>query len=91
MKNLDVIENEMKVGQVKTLRSDSTIELISLLFSPSMKAQFYFDKENNTVQITFSDTDLRIPDLECTVDKKTIKELIAGLRQLYIQLESEDK
>lgn len=90
-KNLDIYENQIQLGQVKTITTGSILNYVELLFSPTTKSQFYYKDVDNSVQIVFSDTDLQIPNFTCTVDKETLRNLIVGLKTLYGQLkEGED-
>lgn len=86
MKDLDAYQDQMSVGQVKSITTGSVLNFVELLISDSTKTQFYYDKENNNVQVTFSDTDLRIPDVSTIMTKETLRDYISGLKTMYGQL-----
>ena len=92
-KKLDIIENQIKLGQVKTITSNggTLIDFVQLLFSPTTKAQFA--PSDNLKEIIFSVTDnnLDLPQLECNMSKDTLRDLIISLKTIYNELEEENK
>lgn len=92
-KKLDIIENQIKLGQVKTITSNggTFIDFVQLLFSPTTKAQFA--PSDNLKEIIFSVTDnnLDLPQLECNMSKDTLRDLIISLKTVYNELEDENK
>ena len=92
-KKLDIIENQIKLGQVKTITSNvgTFIDFVQLLFSPTTKAQFA--PSDNLKEIIFSVTDnnLDLPQLECNMSKDTLRDLIISLKTIYNELEDENK
>lgn len=92
-KKLDIIENQIKLGQVKTITSNggTFIDFVQLLFSPTTKAQFA--PSDNLKEIIFSVTDnnLDLPQLECSMSKDTLRDLIISLKTVYNELEDENK
>lgn len=92
-KKLDIIENQIKLGQVKTITSNggTFIDFVQLLFSPTTKAQFA--PSDNLKEIIFSVTDnnLDLPQLKCNMSKDTLRDLIISLKTVYNELEDENK
>lgn len=90
-KRLDIIESQLEVGDVKTITNGSNVKFVELLFSPTTKIQFAQSDNNKNIVLSVSDNQLNLPQLECVVDKSTIRDLIINLKTLYNQLEeSED-
>lgn len=90
---MDITENQLSLGQVKSIRSNGgkTVDYIELLFSPTTKAQFCIDKEKNVMMFSVKDIDLSLPSLDCGMDKKTIRDLIVSLKDLYNELPNESE
>lgn len=86
---IDIIESQLELGQVKSIRSNGgkNVDYIELLFSPTSKAQFYIDKAKNILLFSVKDTDLTLPALECKMDKTILRDLIISLKDLYNELD----
>lgn len=89
-KRLDIIETQLEVGDVKTITNGNNVKFVELLFSPTTKIQFAQSDDNKNVILSVSDNQLNLPQLECTVDKSTIRDLIINLKTLYNQLEESE-
>ena len=93
MKSLQVMDDQMEIGQVKTITSKggTFVDFVELLFSPTTKAQFA--PNDNLREIVFSvmDNNLDLPQLQCNIDKETLRNLIINLKNIYNELESEEK
>ena len=86
MANLDVINNQMSVGQVKTIRSASNhLDYVEMLFSDELSAQLA-PLPDNTIQFDIKDNEFRLPSMSCKMDKVTLKSLILSLKELYAQI-----
>lgn len=94
VKTLDIIEQQLNVGDVKTISNGDTIKYIELLFSPTTKVQFAPSDDNRSMRLSVSDNNLQMPELDCMVTKKTLRDYIIGLKNMYNQMlddESEAK
>ena len=95
MKSLQVMDDQMEIGQVKTITSNGgrTVDFCELLFSPTTKAQFAPDDNLREIVFSVMDNNLDLPQLQCNMDKETLRNLIIALKSIYNQLddESEDK
>lgn len=86
MANLDVINNQMAVGQVKTIRSAGNhLDYVEMLFSNELSAQLA-PLSDKTVQFDIKDNEFRLPSMSCKMDKITLKSLILSLKELYAQI-----
>ena len=94
-KKLDIIEDQIELGQVKTITSKggTFVDFVELLFSPTTKAQFAPDDNLREIVFSVMDNNLDLPQLQCNMDKETLRNLIIALKSIYNQLddESEDK
>lgn len=83
------VERPLKLGEVRSIRSDNgkTLEELELLFSSSTIAKFEVNHETNKVDFLIDNTDLKYQDLQCSLDKDTIKNIVVNLRELYSQLD----
>lgn len=86
MANLDVINNQMSVGQVKSIRSTNNhLDYVEMLFSDELSAQLA-PLPDNTIQFDIKDNEFRLPSMSCKMDKVTLKSLILSLKELYAQI-----
>ena len=85
MANLDVIKNQMSVGQVKSIRTGNHLDYVEMLFSDELSAQLA-PLPDNTIQFDIKDNEFRLPSMSCKMDKVTLKSLILSLKELYAQL-----
>ena len=94
-KKLDIIEDQIELGQVKTITSKggTFVDFVELLFSPTTKAQFAPDDNLREIVFSVMDNNLDLPELQCNMDKETLRNLIMALKSIYNQLndESEEK
>lgn len=91
-KRLDIMEDQIELGQVKTITSQGGkfVNYCELLFSTTTKVQFAPSENNDTVEFAVSDNYLELPQLQCNIDKETLRNLIMGLKKLYNQLEEKE-
>lgn len=90
MANLDVINNQMSVGQVKTIRSAGNhLDYVEMLFSDELSAQLA-PLSDGTVQFDIKDNEFKLPNMSCKMTKQVMKELIISLKELYSQMSEEE-
>lgn len=91
MANLDLLNNQMSVGQVKTIRTGNHLDYVEMLFSNELSAQLA-PLEDGTVQFDIKDNEFRLQNMSCKMTKETLRSLILSLKELYGQSkESEEK
>jgi hypothetical protein len=90
-KTLDIIEDQINVGDVKTItyNGGTNIRYIELLFSPTTKAQFAPSEDKRVVAFSVSDNNLHLPQLCCHMSKGTLRDLIVSLKDVYNELYDE--
>ena len=93
LKSLQVMDDQMEIGQVKTITSNGgrTVDYCELLFSSTTKAQFAPSEDKTTMTFAVSDNNLLLPQLQCNINKEVLRDLIINLKNIYNELESEDK
>lgn len=91
VKNLNIAENNLSVGQVKRITSGcgSQLDYIELLFSDRVKVQF--SPKGNMLQFTISDNTLDMSDLNCLLDKDTLRNFLVALKDSYNQILENEK
>lgn len=89
-KDLDIVERQLEIGMVKTIITENVVNFVELLFSSNIKAQFYYNELENLIQFCVKDCDLGVKGFDCLLDKKTVRNLIINLKNLYNQLDSID-
>ena len=90
MSNLDILNNQMSVGQVKTIRTGDHLDYVEMLFSNELSAQLA--PLGDVIQFDIKDNEFRLPNMSCMMDKNTIHNLIVALKELYSEMkESEEK
>ena len=79
------IENDrLKVGQVKRVTSNNgnKIDSITLLLNESVEV--LFAPNGNTLEFTVSNPN--IDNLDCTIDKETLRDLVISFKDAYNQI-----
>ena len=71
--NLDLLNNQMSVGQVKTIRTGDHLDYVEMLFSNELSAQLA--PLGDVIQFVVKDSEFRL------------RSLILSLKELYSQLE----
>ena len=88
--NLDLLNNQMSVGQVKTIHTGDHLDYVEMLFSNELSAQLA--PLGDVIQFDIKDNEFRLPNMSCMMDKNTIHNLIVALKELYSEMkESEEK
>ena len=80
--SLDILNNQMSVGQVKTIRTGDHLDYVEMLFSNELSAQLA-PLEDGTIQFVVKDSEFKLPNMSCKMDKNTIHNLIVALKELY--------
>lgn len=94
MSQLNLDNFQFQLGEVRTVSKDSgqTIESVELLLGDQTKAEMMVDEKLNVINLVVRDTVLEdIPQLQCAVNKETLRNFISGLTKLYNNLKWEDK
>lgn len=86
-------ERQLKLGEVKTIRSNNgkQLEEAELLFSNTTIAKFAVNRETNKLEFLIDNTDFKYQDLECSLDKSTIRNIYTIFRELYNELNDESE
>ena len=84
MSNLDLLNNQMSVGQVKTIRTGDHLDYVEMLFSNELSAQLA-PLEDGTIQFVVKDSEFKLPNMSCVMEKDTLRSLIISLKELYSQ------
>lgn len=85
MANLDVLNNQMSVGQVKSIRTGNHLDYVEMLFSDELSAQLA-PLSDGTVQFDIKDNEFKLPNMSCKMTKQVIHDLIVSLKELYSQM-----
>lgn len=88
---LDIIEQQLNVGDVKTITNGDAIKYIELLFSPTTKVQFTPSDDNKSMRLSVSDNNLQMPELDCVIAKETLRNYIISLKNMYNQIDDESE
>ena len=92
-KTLDIIDRQLELGQTKVISSDGgkVIDYVELLFSPTTRVQFAPSTDKKTVRLSVSDNTLELPQLDCLISKKVLRNYILNLKNIYNQLLDEEE
>lgn len=92
MANIDN-ERELKLGEVRSVRSDGgkQLEQVELLFSPTIITKFVVNRETNRIDFLIDDTNYKYQDLQCSLEKSTIRDIYINFRDLYNELSDESE
>lgn len=95
LKELDILDEQLNVGDVKMITSNGglNVKYIELLFSPTTKVQFAPSEDKQTVRLSVSDNNFQLPDLDCQLTEDTLRNFIIALKNIYAELlkNKEDK
>ncbi len=90
MPQLNLDDFQLQLGQVRTVSKDSgqTIESVELLLGDQTKAEMIINENLNVMNLIVRDTVLAdIPQLQCAINKETLRNFIIGLTKLYNTLQ----
>lgn len=85
--NLDNFQ--LQLGQVRTVSKDSgqTVQSIEILLGDQTKAEMMVDEKLNVMNLVVRDTVIAdIPQLQCAINKETLRNFIIGLNKLHNSL-----
>lgn len=89
MPQLNLDNFQLQLGQVRMITKDSeqTVQSVEILLGDQTKAEMMVDEKLNVMNLVVRDTVLSdIPQLQCAVDKETLRNFISGLTKLYNNL-----
>ena len=89
MSNLDTLNNQMSVGQVKTIRTGDHLDYVEMLFSNELSAQLA-PLEDGTIQFVVKDSEFKLPNMSCKMERDTLRSLILALKELYSQISEKE-
>ena len=89
MSNLDILNNQMYVGQVKTIRTGEHLDYVEMLFSNELSAQLA-PLEDETIQFVVKDSEFKMPNMSCKMERDTLRSLILALKELYSQISEKE-
>ena len=81
------IENDrLKVGQVKRVTSNNgnKIDSITLLLNESVEV--LFAPNGNALEFTVSNPNIDMSNLDCTIDKETLRNFLIAIKDAYNQI-----
>lgn len=93
MSQLNLDNFQLQLGQVRMITKDSgqTVQSIEILLGDQTNAEMIVDEKLNVMNLVIRDTVLAdIPQLQCAVDKITLRNFISGLIKLYNTLNEEE-
>ena len=90
---LSIEQERLKVGQVKRVTSNNgnTIDSITLLLNDNVEV--LFAPNGDKLDFTISNPNIDMSNLDCTIDKETLRDLVISFKDAYNQIianESED-
>ena len=86
MTPLNLDNFQLELGQVRMITKDSgqTVQSIEILLGYQTKAEMMVNENLNVMNLVVRDTVLAdIPQLQCAVDKETLRNYISGLTKIY--------
>ncbi len=89
---IDIIEQDLQLGQVKVITSDAgkQVNEIELLLGDSTKATLKLDTNLNVVRLIIQDTTLAdIPSLDCNISRQSLYDFVTGIKKMYNCLEKD--
>lgn len=86
------IDRPLKMGEIKSIRSNggATLKSLELLFSPTTIAKFEVNKQTNKIDFLIDNVDLKYQDLSCSLSKSVLKDLYTNIRDLYNELKNDE-
>lgn len=82
----------LKMGEIRSIRSNggSSLNSLELLFSPTTIAKFEVNRNTNQVDFLIDNIDFKYQDLSCPLTKNVLRDLYINIRELYNQLNDEE-
>lgn len=82
--NLEIIDKQLNIGQVKSIRTGSHLDYVEMKFSEELSAQLA-PLGDGTIQFDVKDNEFKIPNMSCKMTKETLRDLILYLKEIYSQ------
>jgi len=89
MPQLNLDNFQLQLGQVRMITKDSgqTVQSIEILLGDQTKAEMMVDEKLNVMNLVVRDTVIAdIPQLQCAINKETLRNFIIGLNKLHNSL-----
>lgn len=83
--NLESLDKQLNVGQVKSIRTGSHLDYVEMKFSNELSAQLA-PLSDGTIQFDVKDNEFKIPNMSCKMTKETLRDLILYLKEIYSDL-----
>ena len=84
--NLEILDKQLNVGQVKSIRTGSHLDYVEMKFSDELSAQLA-PFGDGTIQFEVKDSEFKLPNMSCKMTKETLRDLILCAKELYSQCE----
>ena len=83
---LSIEQERLKVGQVKRVTSNTgnTIDSITLLLNDNVEV--VFAPNGDKLDFTISNPNIDMSNLDCTIDKETLRDLVISFKDAYNQI-----
>ena len=83
---LSIEQDILKVGQVKRVTSNNgkTIDSITLLLNSNVEV--LFAPNGNALEFTVSNPNIDMSNLDCTIDKETLRNFLIAIKDAYNQI-----
>lgn len=83
---LSIEEEKLKVGQVKRIVSNGgkKIDFIELLLNDNVEV--LFSPNGNALEFTISNPNVDMSNLDCTIDKETLRDFVIAIKDAYNQI-----
>ena len=83
---LSIEQERLKVGQVKRVTSNNgnTIDSITLLLNDNVEV--LFAPNGDKLDFTISNPNIDMSNLDCTIDKETLRDLVISFKDAYNQI-----
>lgn len=86
---LSIEEERLKVGQVRTIKSNNgmKIDSVTLLLNNNVEVLFV-PKNDGTLDFTISDPNIDMSNLDCTISEEVLYDLVIQIKNVYNQVVS---
>ena len=82
-----VIEQEqLKVGQVKKVTSSNGDKIESITLMLNNNVEVLFAPNGDKLDFTISNPNIDMSNLDCTIDKETLRDLVISFKDAYNQI-----
>ena len=83
---LSIEQERLKAGQVKRVTSNNgnTIDSITLLLNDNVEV--LFAPNGDKLDFTISNPNIDMSNLDCTIDKETLRDLVISFKDAYNQI-----